>query len=102
MIVLSLFISFFAPILVAALLAYTVRGHGGKLRMFFMFLAYLFGAFFVLVGALIALGLTVSGLLGATTSAFAGLVTIAVGVIVGAIFIAVGIILFIIGNLIAD
>jgi len=93
---LAFVISFVAPFVVALLLAFVVPGPGGKLRKFFMFLFYLYGALFLLVGVLVILGSTILGI--AALSAL----TLATGWVLGVILIVIGIVLFIIGNFIAD
>jgi len=95
-ILLALVISFVAPLVVALLLAFIAPGPGGKLRKFFMFLFYLYGALFVVVGVLVILGSTIFGI--ASLNAF---MTVA-GWVLGLIMIVIGIVLFIIGNFIAD
>jgi len=95
-ILLALVISFVAPLVVALILAFVVPGPGGKLRKFFMFLFYLYGALFVLVGVLVILGSTIFGI-----AAFSAFMVVA-GWVLGAIMIVIGIVLFIIGNFIAD
>jgi len=95
-ILLALIISFLAPLVVSLLLAFVAPGPGGKLRKFFMFLFYLYGALFVLVGILVILGSTLFGI--ASFSA----ITLATGWVLGLFLIFIGIVLFIIGNFIAD